>query len=199
MSTACTASPAPVLLAVCALTHVTALAATVVGQAGTSSVVAANHASIVVDDSVQVIAGQLLLLLTNAELAQVQVPVVPVRELGRQSVGAQGAHPGPNALPIVARVHCSPNRKFHQVVDLVTPDEAAEGEALELHNENIGQAPQQQLLGGLTVLLALRAVPAKRWGVEGSRPAHLPSTLPQHPICCPALTRPPQVPAPQVW
>lgn len=41
---------------------------------------ATNHASVVVNDSIQVIAGQLLLFLTNAELAQVQVPMVPVRE-----------------------------------------------------------------------------------------------------------------------
>ena len=41
---------------------------------------AANHASVVVDDSVQVVARQLFLFLTNAKLAQVQVPVVPARE-----------------------------------------------------------------------------------------------------------------------
>lgn len=58
-----------------ALTHVAALAAAVIGQACVGRVVATDHASIVVDDSIQVIAGQLLLLLTNAELAQVQVPV----------------------------------------------------------------------------------------------------------------------------
>lgn len=34
-----------------------------------------DHASVVVDDGIQVVAGQLLLFLTNAELAQVQVPV----------------------------------------------------------------------------------------------------------------------------
>lgn len=41
---------------------------------------AADHASVVVDDGVQVVARQLFLLLTDAELAQVQVPGVPARE-----------------------------------------------------------------------------------------------------------------------
>lgn len=58
------------------LTHVAALAVLVVGQAGVRCVVPSNHASIVVDHSVQVIHRQLLLTLpTNAELAQVQAPV----------------------------------------------------------------------------------------------------------------------------
>lgn len=35
---------------------------------------AANHASVVVDDSIQVVARQLFLFLTDAELAQVQIP-----------------------------------------------------------------------------------------------------------------------------
>lgn len=54
---------------------------------------------------------------------------------------------------------CSPNRELHQVIDLVTPNETTEGEALQLHNEHIGQPPQQQLFGGLTMLFALWAVP----------------------------------------
>lgn len=41
---------------------------------------AANHASVVVDDSIQVVARQLFLFLTDAELAQVQIPVVPATE-----------------------------------------------------------------------------------------------------------------------
>lgn len=58
------------------LTHVAALAVLVVGQAGVCCVVPSNHASIVVDHSIQVIHRQLLLTLpTNAELAQVQAPV----------------------------------------------------------------------------------------------------------------------------
>lgn len=58
------------------LTHVAALAVLVVGQAGIRCVVPSNHASIVVDHSIQVIHRQLLLTLpTNAELAQVQTPV----------------------------------------------------------------------------------------------------------------------------
>lgn len=69
-----------ILQAVCALTHVTALATAIIGQPCTGSIVATDHASVVIDDRVQVIARQLLLFLTNTELAQVQVPVVPVRE-----------------------------------------------------------------------------------------------------------------------
>lgn len=80
MSTGWTTTLPPMLLAVCALTHVTALATAVIGQPRTGSIVATDHASVVVDHSIQVIAGQLLLFLTNTELAQVQVPVVPVRE-----------------------------------------------------------------------------------------------------------------------
>lgn len=54
------------------LTHVAALAVLIVGQAGVCCVVPSNHASIVVDHSIQVIHRQLLLTLpTNAELAQV--------------------------------------------------------------------------------------------------------------------------------
>lgn len=57
------------------LTHVAALAVLVVGQAGVRCVVPPNHASVVVDHSIQVVHGQLLLALpANAELAQVQVP-----------------------------------------------------------------------------------------------------------------------------
>lgn len=186
MNITCTTAPmTPIQLAVCALTHVAALAAAVIGQTCTRGIVATNHASIVVDDSIQVIAGELLLLLTNTELAQVQVPVVPPREV-RQLTGAQDAYLRPHALPIVMGAHCSPNRELHQVIDLVTPDETAEGEALELHNEHIGQAPQQQLLGGLTVLFALRAVPerGKGWGQDqqiSTRPCHTTCLMPSSP------------------
>lgn len=79
----------------------------------------------------------------------------------RQSTGTLDAYLSPRALTVVTRGHCSPNRELHQVVDLVTPDEAAKGEALELDNEHIRQAPQQQLLRGLTVLFALWAVPGR--------------------------------------
>lgn len=54
---------------------------------------------------------------------------------------------------------CPPDREVHHVVDLVPPDEAPEGEAFELDDQDVGQTPQQQLLGGLAVLLALWAVP----------------------------------------
>lgn len=103
MNTAWTTTLPPILLAVCALTHVTALATAIIGQPCTSSIVATDHASVVVDDSIQVIARQLLLFLTNTELAQVQVP----------------------------------NRKLHQVIDLVSPNETTKGEALELHDEHV--------------------------------------------------------------
>lgn len=55
-----------------------------------------------------------------------------------------------------------PDREIHHVVYLVSPDKAAEGEALELDDENVGQAPQHELLGCLTVLLTLWAVPAEK-------------------------------------
>lgn len=58
------------------LTYVTALAVLVIGQAGVRCVVPSNHASIVVDHSIQVVHRQLLLTFpTNAELAQVEAPV----------------------------------------------------------------------------------------------------------------------------
>ncbi len=52
-----------------------------------------------------------------------------------------------------------PDGKVNHVVDLIPPDEAPEGEAFELDDQNVGQTPQQQLLGGLSVLLALWTVP----------------------------------------
>lgn len=52
-----------------------------------------------------------------------------------------------------------PDWEVDHVVDLVPPDEAPEGEAFELDDQNVGQTPQQQLLGGLAVLLALWTVP----------------------------------------
>lgn len=59
----------------------------------------------------------------------------------RQAAGAQDAHLGPHTPPTVTKVHCLPNRELHQVIDLVTPDKTTKGEALELHDENIWQAP----------------------------------------------------------
>lgn len=56
----------------------------------------------------------------------------------------------------------SPDGEVHHVVDLVPPDEAPEGEALELDDQDVGQPPQEQLLRGLTVLLALWTVPAEQ-------------------------------------
>lgn len=57
---------------------------------------------------------------------------------------------------------CLPNREVDHVIDLIPPDEAPEGEAFELDDQNVGQTPQQQLLGGLAVLLALWTVPLKK-------------------------------------
>ena len=86
MNRACATTPPVHPVGACALTHVAALAAAVIGQARTGGVVAADHAPVVVDDGVQVVAGQLLLFLTDTELAQVQVPVGPARE---RSAGQQ--------------------------------------------------------------------------------------------------------------
>ena len=101
MNRACATAPPVRPVGVCALTHVAALAAAVVGQACAGGVVAANHAPVVVDDGVQVIAGQLLLFLTNTELAQVQVPAGPAREW---SAGQQ--------VPLPAAA-TSPDRRQH--------------------------------------------------------------------------------------
>jgi hypothetical protein len=49
-------------------------------------------------------------------------------------------------------------RKLHQSVDLVPPV-AVVGEALEVDDEILRQAPQVELLGGLLVFAAVRAVP----------------------------------------
>lgn len=54
-----------------------------------------------------------------------------------------------------------PDGEVDHVVDLVPPDEAPEGEAFQLDDQNVGKSPQQQLLGGLAVLLALWTVPLK--------------------------------------
>lgn len=56
----------------------------------------------------------------------------------------------------------SPDRKVDHVIDLVPPDEASEGETFELDDQNVRQTPQQELLGGLSVLLALWTVPGSR-------------------------------------
>lgn len=200
MNTICTPTPAatayPAVRAACApaLTHVAALAAAVVGQACTGGVVATDHASVVADDSVQVVAGQLLLFLTDAELAQVQVPVGPAGEV-RQVTGAPEAPAGSRALPSVTGARRSPHGELHQVVDLVPPDETAEGEALELHDEHVRQTPEQQLLGGLAVLFALRAVPerGRRRGQDqrvSAPPCPATGLLPR-------LTKPPREPAPR--
>lgn len=67
-----------------------------------------------------------------------------------------------SANPGTSSPRLSPDGKVHHVIDLVPPNKAAEGEALELDNEDVGQPPQHQLLGSLTVLFALGAVPGGR-------------------------------------
>ena len=74
--------------------------------------------------------------------------------------GLQGSTGSAN--PGTLSLRLSPDREVHHVVDLVPPNKAAEGEALELDDEDVGQPPQHQLLGGLAVLLALGAVPGGR-------------------------------------
>lgn len=67
-----------------------------------------------------------------------------------------------NANPGTSSPGLSPDREVYHVIDLVPPNKATEGEALELDDEDVGQPPQHQLLGSLTVLLALGAVPGER-------------------------------------
>lgn len=74
----------------------------------------------------------------------------------RLQVSRGSANPGTSSSRL------SPDGKVHHVIDLVSPNKAAEGEALELDNEDVGQPPQHQLLGSLAVLLALGAVPGGR-------------------------------------
>ncbi len=54
-----------------------------------------------------------------------------------------------------------PLRKVDEAVYLVAPEVVFEGEALELNDENVGKAPQRQLLGRLDMSLAIRTVPVR--------------------------------------
>lgn len=58
------------------LTNITALAVLGAGQACVGSVVTSDHAPVVIDDCIEVIDRRLLhvVLLTNTELTEVQVP-----------------------------------------------------------------------------------------------------------------------------
>lgn len=49
--------------------------------------------------------------------------------------------PGTPGRPVSSPWGCSPDWEVDHVIDLVPPDKAAEGEALELDDENVGQAP----------------------------------------------------------
>lgn len=62
------------------------------------------------------------------------------------------------------RVFCFflPDGKVDHVVDFISPNETPEGKAFELDDEHIWQSPQQQLLGGLSVLLTFRTVPTRQ-------------------------------------
>lgn len=55
-----------------------------------------------------------------------------------------------------------PDGKINHVVDFIPPNEAPEGEALELDDEHVWQTPQQQLLGGFAVLLTFGTVPSNQ-------------------------------------
>ena len=52
----------------------------------------------------------------------------------------------------------SPDGEFHDGVDLV-PIEPAVGESLQMNDQDLGQIPQVELLGGRLVLLTLWTVP----------------------------------------
>lgn len=135
------------------LTNVTALTVLVTGQPSVGGVVAPDHPAVVVDDRVQVIHGLLHLILhADAEPAQVQVPGI------RPPAPAEATEK--DAWMTAAGREHLPDGKVDHVVDFVPPDEAPEGEALELDDEHVGQAPQQQLLGGFSVLLTLGTVPS---------------------------------------
>ena len=54
---------------------------------------------------------------------------------------------------------CVPDGKVDLVVNLVPPQKTAEGEALQLDREDLGQSPEAELLSRFPVLLALRTVP----------------------------------------
>lgn len=124
---------------------------------------APDHPAIVVNDGVQVVDGRLLhlVLLADAELAQIQIPGEEEQELcyGNDLMSEQRPYMVHGCVTL-------PDGEVDHVVDLVPPDEAPEGEALELDDQDVGQTPQQQLLGGLAVLLALWTVPETQTHTE---------------------------------
>ena len=61
-------------------------------------------------------------------------------------------------LLITMRPH-PPERKGHQLINLVSPDEVHKGEPLEVEDEHTTKTPHWHLFSGLTVFLTLRAVP----------------------------------------
>lgn len=118
---------------------------------------ASYHSSIVVNDCIQVVDGGLLhfIFLANTELTQIQIP--------KGQEGKNQLRPADrNQIEILPCIVILPDREVNHVVDLVPPDEAPEGEAFELDDQNVWQTPQQQLFGGLSVLLALWTVPKKQ-------------------------------------
>lgn len=84
--------------------------------------------------------GSCSLFLTDTELAQVQVSWVSRPESGQ--LVSRCLPPRRRHQPSDCRQQSpgSPDGELHQVVDLVTPDKAAQREALELHDEHVGQA-----------------------------------------------------------
>lgn len=63
----------------------------------------------------------------------------------------------------------SREREVHIVCELVFLVVSREGEPLEVYDEKGGQPPDGNLLGGLPMLLALRAVPEEEEKVEVRR------------------------------
>ena len=55
----------------------------------------------------------------------------------------------------------SPDGVVHHLLNLVPYYVIDEGEPLEVDDENMRQPPNRHLLGGLSVLLALRAIPTE--------------------------------------
>ena len=55
----------------------------------------------------------------------------------------------------------SPNGVVHHLLNFISYYVIEEGEPLEMDDKNMRQPPHRHLLGGLSVLLALRAIPTE--------------------------------------
>ena len=65
---------------------------------------------------------------------------------------------GPVGVEQMGRHVQTPRRKLHQRVDLVAEDTGVR-ETLQVDDEDVGEAPEVKLFGGLLVFLAVRTVP----------------------------------------